>query len=148
MGLHLFAKTVYDEDLCFIRDLVEVGSAIESVTSIHTMKPILLAIIDKYKLNNKLIEFTENGHYNIKDCYYKDPQKKMSCAKDLLTSCNQIPYIEESEKTKIRYSVLKCLTKWNFSRSEKIQLIKECICPPNSSQVVEEFMVNMYLEIF
>jgi hypothetical protein len=76
------------------------------------------------------------------------PQKKMSCAKDLLTSCNQIPYIEESEKTKIRYSALKCLTKWNFSRSEKIQLIKECICPPNSSQVVEEFMVNMYLEIF
>ena len=54
MGFHLFAKNVYDEDLCFVRDLTEMGSAIASVTSIPVMRQIINDIIDKYGLQSKL----------------------------------------------------------------------------------------------
>lgn len=148
MGFHLFAKTVYDADLCFIRDLVELGYTIDRISSTQTMRTIIMGIIDKHKLKDKLVEFTENGHYKIEDCYYTDTNKKMSCARDMLCSCNEIPFINDSEKTQIRAAAIECLKRWNFSRNEKIQLIKECICPPNCEGVVGEYIINLYLDLF
>ena len=148
MGFHLFAKTVYDKDLCFVRDLIELAGAIEEVTSVQIMRPIIMEIIKKHNLEEKLTEFGENGHYRIMDCYYTDNNKRMSCAYDMLNACNQIPFLTDNEKSHIRFKAIDCLKKWGFSHNEKIQLIKDCICPTDFSKEAEKIMVDMYLDIF
>ena len=78
MSFHLFAKRVYDEDLCFVRDLVEIASAMTSVTSLPVIQQIINGIIKKYGLEAKLQELNDNGHYIVEDSYPTDIQKKMA----------------------------------------------------------------------
>lgn len=148
MGFHLLAKKVHDPDLCYIRDLMAVAATIAEITSVQTMRPIVRGVIDRNLLSNKFDEFVENGHYIIEDCYYSDPQKKMNRAADLLRLGNQIPHITSTEKTRIIFSAITCLSKWRFSQSEKTKLLKDNVCPPDSSDVVKDFTVQMYLDVF
>lgn len=144
MAFHLFAKKVRNEDLCFIRDLIELGSAIADVTSIPVMRSIILKIINKYHLEDKLNEFNENGHYIIEDCYPYDITKKMNYAKDLLNAKNEIP-LNDQEKAHILLTALKCVKKMNFSYQDKVTLIRECIFKPTENSEIDNLLLEQYL---
>ena len=122
MSFHLFSKKVRNEELCFIRDLIELGSAIAEVTSVPVMRQVINSIINKYKLEDKLAEVIENGHYIIEDCYPYDSTKKMSYARELLNACINIP-LNNDEKAHIRFTAMKCVQKMNFSNYEKRYLL-------------------------
>ena len=145
MGIHLFAKKVYDEDLCFIRDLIEMGSAIASVTSIPVMRQVIKDVISRHGLEHKLEEFAENGHYIIKDVYPSNRQKRIERAKELL-SLHRGLSLSSKETGLIMYHAYCCVKKMNFSHDEKIQLIKGNLYSPIGNAEIDNYMISTYLE--
>lgn len=146
MGFHLFAKKVYDEDLCFIRDLVEMGGAIASVTSIPVMQQIINSIIKKHGLEAKLQEFSDNGHYLVQDSYPSDRQKRMSRASELLSISKKL-HISQNESSQITYRAITCVQKMGFSYDEKIYLIKNNLVNLTGNRDIDDFMIQEYLKL-
>lgn len=147
MGFHFFAKKVYDEDLCFVRDLIEMGSAIASVTSIPVMRQIINGIIEKYSLESKLEEYAENEHYIIQDVYPDNRSKRLTRAKELLNIAKQLQ-LNQSDESTIVYAATKCIKKMGFSQVEKVQLIKDCLITSTRSAELDNFLINSYIELF
>lgn len=146
MGFHLFSKRVYDEDLCFIRDLIEMGGAVASVTSIQVMQSIMKGIIEKYGLEAKLQEFSDNEHYIVQDSYPSDRQKRISRASELLSISKKLP-LSQNESTQIIYRALTCVKKMEFSYDEKIYLIKNNLVNLTGIKEIDDFMIQEYLEL-
>ena len=146
MGFHLFAKKVYDEDLCFVRDLTEMGSAIASVTSIPVMRQIINDIIEKYGLQSKLQEYIENQHYIIKDAYPGNRSKRLSQAKELLNIAKRLR-LNDTENATIVYAATKCIKSMGFSYEEKIQLIKDCLITTTGNPDVDNMLINSYIDL-
>ena len=147
MGFHLFANNVYDEDLCFVRDLTEVGSAIASVTSIPVMRQIINDIIEKYGLQSKLQEYIENQHYIIKDAYPGNRSKRLSQAKELLNIAKRLRLNDTGNAT-IVYAATQCIKRMEFSYEEKIQLIKDCLITTTGNPDVDNMLINSYIDLF
>lgn len=146
MGFHLFAKKVRDEELCFVRDLIEVGSVIASVSSVPVMREMILPIIDKYHLNKKLDELNENGHYIVLDCYPTSIHLKKDRARDLLLLSKKLP-LNSNQKVQILVKAAKCISKMGFSYDDKVQLIKDCIIDTTGNEELDKFLIDNYLEI-
>ena len=146
MGFHLFAKNVYDEDLCFVRDIIETGSVIASVTSIPVMRQIIDDIIEKYGLQSKLQEYVENQHYIIKDVYPGNRSKRLSQAKELLNIAKRLS-LNDAENAKIVYEATKCIKSMGFSYEEKIQLIKDCLITTTGNPDVDNILINSYRDL-
>lgn len=146
MGFHLFAKNVYDEDLCFVRDLIEMGSAIASVTSIPVMRQIINDIIEKYGLQSKLQEYIENQHYIIKDAYPGNRSKRLSQAKELLNIAKRLR-LNDTENATIVYAATQCIKRMGFSYEEKIQLIKDCLITTTGNPDVDNMLINSYIDL-
>lgn len=146
MAFNFFAKNVYDEDLCFIRDLIEVGSAIADVTSIPVMRNIINGIIDRHGLKGKLMEYTENGHYRVQDCYPTDRNKRFKRAGDLLSAANCLS-ISEEEKGHIKYKAVCCTKRMGFNYDEKVNLIKKYLIQPTGNKDIDDILIQSYLDI-
>lgn len=146
MGFHLFAKNVYDEDLCFVRDIIEIGSVIASVTSIPVMRQIIDDIIEKYGLQSKLQEYIENQHYIIKDAYPCNRSKRLSQAKELLNIAKRLR-LNDTENAKIVYAAIECVRKMGFSHEEKIQLIKDCLITTTEYPDLDNMLINSYIDL-
>lgn len=146
MSFHLFAKRVYDEDLCFVRDLVEIASAMTSVTSLPVIQQIINGIIKKYGLEAKLQEFGDNGHYIIvEDSYPLNIKKKMDRASELLSISKKLP-ISTEETVPITYCALNCVKKMGFSYDEKVQLIKKNLITLTENTQVNDFLIQNYID--
>lgn len=145
MSFHLFSKKVYDADLCFVRDLVEIGSAIASVTSIPVMRQVINGIIKKYRLESKLQEFSDNGHYIIEDCYHSNRDERMKRAADILKITKELP-ITPTEAGTILYAATNCVKKMGFSYPEKIKLITENLISVSGNKELDDFMVQQYID--
>lgn len=146
MAFHLFAKKVRNEELCFVRDIIELGAAIADVTSIPVMRSVILKIINKYNLEDRLNEVSENGHYIIEDCYPYDNTKKMNYARELLNARKEIP-LNDEEKEHVLYAALKCVEKMNFSYQDKVTLIRECLFEPTGNDRVDNLIIEQYLPL-
>lgn len=144
MSFHLFAKRVYDEDLCFVRDLVEIASAMTSVTSLSVIQQIINGIVKKYSLEAKLQELNDNGHYIIEDSYPVDIKKKMDRASELLSISKKLP-ISTEETVQITYCALTCVKKMKFSYDEKVQLIKTNLITLTENSQLNDFLIQQYL---
>ena len=146
MSFHLFAKRVYDEDLCFVRDLVEIASAMTSVTGIPVIQQIINGIIKKYGLEAKLQELIDNGHYIVEDSYPVDIKKKMDRASELLCISKKLS-ISTEEAAQITCCALSCVKKMGFSYDEKVQLIKKDLSTLTNNSQLNDFLIQQYLDL-
>lgn len=145
MSFHFFSKKVYDEDLCFVRDLIVMGDVIASLTSIPVMREVIYEIIKKYGLEAKLQEFIDNGHYIIEDCYPLDRNEKMRRASELLSLSSKIPITAE-EQGLIDYRAFECVKKMRFSYDEKVLLIKKIFLDSISESEIYDYLMESYLK--
>ena len=146
MSFHFFAKKVYDADLCFIRDLIEVGAAVASVTSMPISGRIIRKVVESNDLEAKFQEFSENGHYIVEDCYPVAREERMRRASLLLSISDKLP-VSLDDNVAITLSALSCVRKMGFSDAEKIQLIKENLLDSKGSDEVDNFLVQRWLNL-
>lgn len=146
MGFSFFSKKVYDEDLCFIRDLISIAESIARLTSAQVMTTVINKIIDKHGLKGKLYELEQNGNYEVQDCYPSDNYKKFNRAADLLKIHKQLS-ISREEQMQILYPALQCVRNMYFSSDEKIRLIKTCVIEPTGDYSFDNELIQQYLDL-
>ena len=146
MSFSFFSKKVYNEDLCFIRDLTEIGAVIASVTSIPVMRKIILEIIKKNNLESKLDELNDNGHYDVQDCYPSNREKKFDRANQIMLIVKFLP-VDSVENSKVLYSIMSCIKRMEFSYDEKIRLIKNNLVTTCVNKDIENYMIGEYISL-
>ena len=139
-----FAKKVYDEDLCFVRDLIEMGSAVASVTSVPVMQRVINDIINRNNLQAKLQEFANNQNYNVQDSYPADRQKRFTRAGELLSISKQIGLSTE-QGAPIIYRALTLVKNMGFSYDEKVRLIKTYLIDCSGNSQIDDFLIEPYI---
>lgn len=146
MSIHFFAKKVYDEDLCFIRDLLEICGAVASVTSMPVAQQIITDIIKKHGLEAKLQEFADNEHYIVQDIYPSNRQERLYRASELLSISKMLP-VSQDESSHIRFRAITCVQKMEFSYDEKLQLVRSNLVDLTGNTVIDDFLIQEYIKL-
>lgn len=143
-----FAKHVYDKEMCFIRDLIEVATAMSDVVGVPAMRHIIGTIIERRALNNKLQEYTNLKSTIIEDCYPSSSKEKIDNAVDLLTAANDsisTYKLNDSQSATIRLRAFEAIRRMNFSKAEKEWLIINYITGDFENQTVRQVVMEQYL---
>lgn len=113
----LFAKKVKDEDLCFIRDLMDVLTAVAKETNVTVSSELMKQIVSENHMEQKLFDFTSNN-YKVEDCYPSDPKEKFRRAQVLLRipKILNLPALSQSS---VITTAGNCIKKWDFHTMKK-----------------------------
>lgn len=139
----LFSKKIVDADMCFIRDVMDVGTAITRVTSVAVGNEWLMQITQKYGLLQTLYDFLHNN-YNVIDCYPLDKDEKFRRAQELLKVAKTLKLGGLAHCEVIRAASL-CVKKMGFSYQEKVDLIDTCIVEFCGVESIDNDFIETYI---
>lgn len=141
-----FTSSIYDEDLCFCRDIMAVAYKLANYTSKEAIMAVIRPIIEEKGLILKLNEFFKYPESKIKDCYPSDRRKLLSNAASLLkfVKAFQLNGIEESFVSSRAYE---CIKKMNLSNSEKENLIWSCIVEKTNVESIDNLFLETYIPL-
>lgn len=139
----LFAKKVKDEDLCFIRDLMDVIVSVTKVFNTSVGSELMKQIVSENHMEQKLYDFTHNN-YNVEDCYPSDQKEKFRRAQVLLKIAKDLN-LSGLSHCEVISAASACIKKMGFSYNEKIELINTCIVELSGVPSVDEIFINSYI---
>jgi hypothetical protein len=114
----LFSKNVCDPDMCFARDIIEVGGAIIRATNVAIAKEWMMMLTKKYHIEEAMYEYT-NKSINAKNCYPIDQQIKFSRAQELLKVAKTLELSGFAYCDVIGVASA-CVKKWDFHIKKKL----------------------------
>lgn len=147
MGLSLFGKKATDADMCFLRDLMNVASAIQMVCGDAAMQLLIKPIIEERGLTEKLQNITK--YVTINDCYPYDRNELMKNAETLFSMLD-LPFdLDANKKAYIMNPIFNALKKMYLYTDEKRALISKYIY--KGDKEYEEnfpFLFDEYMSLF
>lgn len=129
MSWNLFGKDIYDEDLCFCRDFVEIITPVSQVTTSLVWQTAGRKILAERNLQSKMNEYYHlSSRDKVHDCYPSDRQKLLANAESIMQFVNSIG-LSQSQLINLRIMnvVSSVLKKMRFQDAEKTYLIRNYI---------------------
>lgn len=139
----LFSKKIADADMCFIRDIMDVATAVASVTSVAVGKEWMMQIIQSYGLVQKIYDYTHNNYKAI-DCYPLDQNEKFRRAQELLKVAKTLN-LGGIAHCKVINAASSCIKKMNFSYEKKVMLIDTCIMELCGVESIDNDLIDIYI---
>lgn len=91
MSWNLFGNDIYDEDLCFCRDIGDLLVPISKVTTSLVWQTASTKIIEERNLQLKMIEYSNLSlRDEVHDCYPTDRIKLLANAESIMKFVNSI----------------------------------------------------------
>ena len=153
MAWSFFTKHVSDTQICLVRDIIQVGDSISSISSEAWMISIIRKTINDHKLTNKLQEFSElPANHEIDDCYPYNEQEKTKYANTLFSMIS-LTEIDEEKIAMMSKATFILKDKMNFDKEDIQALIMTHYIPScaddfkDGGKAMAEYLAGLYFKI-
>ena len=145
-----FTKYVCDTQICLVRDIIQVGMSISSMSSEAWMLSIIRKTIDENKLSDKMREFSNlPANHEIEDLYPHSQEERMKYA-NVLFSMIRLTEVDKEQTAIMSQATFILKEKMNFGKEEIQELIMKYYIPScadgfnDGGKAFAEYLAGLY----
>ena len=141
--MHLFRRTVTDEDMCFLRDWIDMLSTIAEIRSPIVWREPANKVLKEMPQGKRYAEFQDKLNYcDFKDCYpYRDEDKfkNLDAILSMITAC------EVKDDVRVISKATEIIKKAGLSTEYKKKLIHKYYIPEYAPEFVRDQLTREWL---